>query len=508
MKTSKTMMFQRIICTAMCVVMALGSTVSVNAASPVILEGNYAIETCIGGSYRDSFVVNTAYAQRDGAEMILDYWSAEAHEVHTLTLVSSNDIYRISPAHAPELALNGNKSVNGQVTLSNYDGSNSMKWKAVKVADDSWTFQNMETKLFLTVEGGSAKLASKIIVATDHNGNEDQTFRLFRAEPGRLLADGVYLIMAPQSGNCANVQYAPETEIGQLVLDGADYQKNELFILRYHPEHNAYTLSPLYRPTTGINCLFGSAAAVGSQAVIHPNTEGDTACLWRLSRCGTNYRFQNLASKYYLDIAHGQVNTIGCPINVWTDDFKNQCFTMKFVSEDPGTEIYERGGTTDVTSSWSWPVNGYTVTQSFNHYSSSMASKGRPYHSGIDLVATNKTVNAAASGTVVYKGYSNGNGNHVIISHNLNGETVKTLYSHLANFDRCPAVGQSISQGQAIGIMGTTGNSTGTHLHFAVFQGQSNDPYGYVSSKGADKMNYGGCVFYDPSYVISNGKLP
>ena len=154
-------------------------------------------------------------------------------------------------------------------------------------------------------------------------------------------------------------------------------------------------------------------------------------------------------------------------------------------------------------SGWQWPMSGYRTSQAFNNKRS---NNSRPYHTGIDMVSSNKTVVAAASGTVLYKGYSSGNGYHVVLSHS-NG--TKTLYSHLANYNSCPAVGKSISKGSALGIMGNTGNSTGAHLHFAIYKGASNDPWGYATSSGSNKISYSGCTFYNPSYVINNGgKLP
>ena len=161
--------------------------------------------------------------------------------------------------------------------------------------------------------------------------------------------------------------------------------------------------------------------------------------------------------------------------------------------------------TSSTTSNWQWPMNGYWVTQAFNSKSN---SSSRPYHCGIDIKSSNTNVYAAASGTVVYKGYSSGNGYHVVFAHNLNGTTVKTLYSHLSNYNSCPAVGQYVAKGSMIGVMGNTGNSTGSHLHFAIYTGSSNNPYGYASYSGSNKISYGGCVFYNPSSVISNGRLP
>lgn len=157
--------------------------------------------------------------------------------------------------------------------------------------------------------------------------------------------------------------------------------------------------------------------------------------------------------------------------------------------------------------SWQWPVSSYSTSQSFGHYSSAMAKKGRAYHAGVDLVSSKHAIYAAADGTVSYRGYSSGNGNHVILRHTLNSSTVYTLYSHLDDFSGCPKVNQSVSRGDRIGTMGNTGNSTGTHLHFAVFIGSSNDPYGYTSVNSSSRMSYKGCTFYNPATVISKGKL-
>ena len=177
-----------------------------------------------------------------------------------------------------------------------------------------------------------------------------------------------------------------------------------------------------------------------------------------------------------------------------------------FITKSDYEKVKGNSTSTSVTSSgWQWPMSGYWVTQSFNNKTS---SSSRPYHCGIDIKSNNTNVYAAATGTVVYKGYSSGNGYHVVLSHNLNGTTVKTLYSHLSNYNSCPAVGQTVSKGTQIGVMGSTGNSTGPHLHFAIYTGSSNNPYGYASSSGSNKISYGGCVFYNPYYVISNGRLP
>lgn len=484
-------------------------TLPASAAAPSLNGKNIAIESSISG---DSFVVNIGFAEKANGKAILDYWSAEGHEVFNFKLVEGSNIYRISPCHATNLALNGNKANGGQVTLSTYNGSDSMKWKLV-ASGNYWTLQNMASKRYLTVQGGITGTGRAITVTTG-NQSASQKFNLFRAEPGRLLADGIYMFQARNSSNVINVQYAPASGIGNLVLDPGNSQSNELFILRYNAKYGAYTISPLYRPTTGINCLYGAAAQAGSQAVIHPNTEGDTACLWYLSRCGKDYRFQNVASKLYLDVAHGQVNTVGCRINVWTDSFANQVFTPVWAGEDPGTNIYQNNGTNNNTASsgaWDLPMDGARVKSSSNDWAEYYSARpSRPYHCGVDYTSStgSTVVKAAANGTIVAAGYNSSNGNFVIIQHTLNGKTVYSFYAHL---DRITRSGGTVTKGTQIGVMGNTGSSSkGAHLHFAVVDTlwSGGGYYGYVPSINNSKGTYSGVTYYNPHLVIANDALP
>lgn len=112
-----------------------------------------------------------------------------------------------------------------------------------------------------------------------------------------------------------------------------------------------------------------------------------------------------------------------------------------------------------------WPLGGYT------NLSSLYAGRIDPFtgkpatHTGIDVPAPKGTpIKAAKSGVVITSGYSAGGyGNYVVISH---GNGASTLYAHMSS--RAAEVGQTVSQGQVIGYVGTTGRSTGNHLHFEV----------------------------------------
>lgn len=99
------------------------------------------------------------------------------------------------------------------------------------------------------------------------------------------------------------------------------------------------------------------------------------------------------------------------------------------------------------------------------------------YHTGLDIAAPNGTpIRAAADGTVTYAGYHYSYGNLLIVTH-ANG--VQTYYAHCSRLN-C-SVGSYVSQGQTIAAVGSTGNSTGPHLHLEVrINGTAQNPQNYV----------------------------
>ncbi|HEY6054763.1 MAG TPA: M23 family metallopeptidase, partial [Gaiellaceae bacterium] len=116
-----------------------------------------------------------------------------------------------------------------------------------------------------------------------------------------------------------------------------------------------------------------------------------------------------------------------------------------------------------------WPVAG-PVTSPFGWRWGRM-------HEGIDIAVPSGTpVHAAAGGTVIYAGWESGYGNFVVLDH---GGGIATAYGH--NTSVAVAVGQQVSQGQVIAYSGSTGHSTGPHVHFEVrVNGNAVDPLGYL----------------------------
>lgn len=123
------------------------------------------------------------------------------------------------------------------------------------------------------------------------------------------------------------------------------------------------------------------------------------------------------------------------------------------------------------TGTFIWPADG-------GYISSQMGERWGAYHRGIDIARpTTRTVLAADNGVVTSAERHETYGNKVVIDHN-NG--YETLYAHLASID--VAVGQTVRQGTTIGEMGSTGRSTGIHLHFEVTNyGELINPLSMVS---------------------------
>ena|SRR5699024_10728088 len=96
----------------------------------------------------------------------------------------------------------------------------------------------------------------------------------------------------------------------------------------------------------------------------------------------------------------------------------------------------------------------------------------RKNHNGTDFAQSGyDEIKASASGTVQNSYLSSSYGECIMLTHNINGETWGTVYAHMRTGSRRVKAGDKVKQGQVLGVMGSTGDSTGQHLHFELHKG-------------------------------------
>jgi murein DD-endopeptidase MepM/ murein hydrolase activator NlpD len=136
------------------------------------------------------------------------------------------------------------------------------------------------------------------------------------------------------------------------------------------------------------------------------------------------------------------------------------------------------GNATTGTGTYTWPTPGYRAITSPYGMRYHPILKDRRMHTGVDIGAPmGATIVAADSGTVIHAGTMGGYGQTLVIDHS-NG--ISTLYAHQSRF--LVGNGASVEKGQAIGKVGSTGWSTGPHLHFEVrINGSYTDPMPYIN---------------------------
>ena len=126
-----------------------------------------------------------------------------------------------------------------------------------------------------------------------------------------------------------------------------------------------------------------------------------------------------------------------------------------------------------------WPCPDYTRISSYFGPRPQPVPGASTNHKGIDLAAPYGTdILASASGTVTTSTHSNSAGNYIVIAH---GNGISTVYMHCSSL--LVSVGDNVEQGEVIAKVGSTGYSSGNHLHFGVIKnGNYRDPLGYVSN--------------------------
>jgi murein DD-endopeptidase MepM/ murein hydrolase activator NlpD len=148
------------------------------------------------------------------------------------------------------------------------------------------------------------------------------------------------------------------------------------------------------------------------------------------------------------------------------------------------TGLYTTDGKSSYNNSWGYPLGSVHVVSSFGRRIDPFWGCWA-FHEGIDYRAGYGTpVYAVAIGTVVSAGYNGGWGNQVKIRHS---SGMVSQYAHLSSMS--VRAGQKVSRGQVIGRVGSTGRSTGAHLHFGLISGGNYVNPSQLHMVGAEKLN-------------------
>ena len=224
------------------------------------------------------------------------------------------------------------------------------------------------------------------------------------------------------------------------------------------------------------NAKKGKELNVDMQTIVASYNFG-TAFMYYISKNGGKYSIE-LAEKYSREVVApslGNITGITYEYVNSTSQKYNKTYLYlnggNFFYMEKVMEYVENGNSNVATSSsgYSIPLNTdvmYMVTADFSEARSLILQDGSALndnHEGIDLVYTNGDTDILASGDgeVVVAGWGTGYGNHVVIKHD---DGLYTYYGHLLSLPLV-SVGERVTKGQRIGVMGSTGWSTGTHLH-------------------------------------------
>ena len=148
---------------------------------------------------------------------------------------------------------------------------------------------------------------------------------------------------------------------------------------------------------------------------------------------------------------------------------------FKFITDDGYIDYFNREGKNVKKSILKTPLDGARISSNFGMRKHPISGFNK-MHKGVDFAApTGTPIYAGGNGIVEYVGRNGGYGKYIRIRHN-NG--YKTAYAHLSNYKKGISKGVRVNQGEVIGYVGSTGNSTGPHLHYEIiYQNKHINPF-------------------------------
>ena len=177
---------------------------------------------------------------------------------------------------------------------------------------------------------------------------------------------------------------------------------------------------------------------------------------------------QHFSVLYEENFSDGEKIDNGHVLAVQFEALRGNVKMYRFKKGDGTTGYYDENGNGAIKSLKRTPINNAKVTSSFSTSRKHPVLGFTRAHKGVDFRASTGTpIPAAGAGRVVARGFNRGHGNYVKIRHN---GTFETLYAHMSKFAKGVVVGTAVRQGQTIGYVGSTGLSTGPHLHYEVIK--------------------------------------
>lgn len=169
---------------------------------------------------------------------------------------------------------------------------------------------------------------------------------------------------------------------------------------------------------------------------------------------------ENFASDKKIDNGH--------VLAVSFDALRGNVQMYRYVKANGHSGYYDENGNGAIKSLKRTPINNAKITSKFSGKRKHPVLGFTRAHKGVDFRApTGTPIPAAGAGRVVARSFNRGHGNFVKIRHN---GTFETLYAHMSKFAKGVKVGTMVRQGQIIGYAGSTGLSTGPHLHYEIIK--------------------------------------
>lgn len=177
---------------------------------------------------------------------------------------------------------------------------------------------------------------------------------------------------------------------------------------------------------------------------------------------------QNFSVLYEENYASGEKIDTGRVVAISFQALRGNVKMYRFRKSDGTSGYYDEVGNGAIKSLKRTPINNARVSSGFSMHRLHPVLGFTRKHLGVDFRASTGTpIPASGGGRVVARGYNNGHGNFVRIRHN---GSYETLYGHMSRFAKGVGVGTNVRQGQIIGYVGSTGLSTGPHLHYEIIK--------------------------------------